>query len=44
MSIVEDGFFFKGVSTLSVMCSSGNVDALLYYVAGSDDISLVSES
>ena len=36
--------FFKGVSSLSVMCSDGNADALLDDVAGSDDVSLVSES
>ena len=33
-------FFFKGVSSLSELCSAGNVDALLYDVAGSGDISL----
>ena len=43
MSMVEDGFF-KGVSSLSVLCSDGNLDALLDYVAGSDDVSLLSES
>ena len=36
--------FFKGVSSLSLVCLAGNVDALLYDVAGSDDVSLVSES
>ena len=36
--------FFKGVSSLSELCSSGNLDALLDDVSGQDDISLVSES
>ena len=36
--------FSKGVSSLSELCSDGNIDALLDEVAGSDDISLVSES
>ena len=36
--------YFKGVSSLSELCSAGNVDALLDDVAGSDDILLVSES
>ena len=36
--------FFKGVSSLSELCSAGNVDALLDDVADSKDVSLVSES
>ena len=36
--------FFMGVCSLSVMCSAGNVDALLDDVADLDDVSLVSES
>ena len=36
--------FFKGVSSLSELCSARNVDALFDDIAGSDDISLVSES
>ena len=36
--------FFKGVSSLSLLCLAGNMDALLYDVAGLDDESLVSES
>ena len=37
-------FFFKGVSSLSLGCLVGNVDDLEDYVAGSDDVSLDSES
>ena len=44
MSMVEDGFFSKDVSSLSVLCSDVNMDALLDDVAGLDDVSLVSES
>ena len=36
--------FSKGVSSLSELHSAGSVDALLDDAAGSDDISLVSES
>ena len=44
MSMVEDGFF-KAVSSLSLVCLAGNVDALEDDVAGSDDdVSLDSES
>ena len=42
--MAKDGFFFNGVSSLSVRCSDGNVDALLDDVAGLDDVSLVYES
>ena len=41
--MVEDGFF-KGVSSLSGLCSAGNADALLDDVSGLDDVSLVSEA
>ena len=37
-------FFFKGVSSLSLVCLAGNMDTLLYDIAGSDNVSLVSES
>ena len=40
MSVVQHGFFFKGVSSLSVMCSAGNVHAFLDDVAGLYDVSL----
>ena len=36
--------FFKGVSSLLVLCSAEKVDALLDDVAGLDDVLLVSES
>ena len=36
--------FFKGVSSLSLVCLAGNVDDLLDDVAGLDDVSLDSES
>ena len=36
--------FFKGVYSLSFVCLGGNADALLDYVAGSDGVSLDSES
>ena len=36
--------FFKGVSSFSLVCLADNVDALEDDVAGSDDVSLVSES
>ena len=38
------GVFFKGVSSLPVLYSAGNMDALLDDVSGSDDVSLASES
>ena len=41
--MVQNGFF-KGVSSLSELCSAGNVDALLDYISGLYDIWLVSES
>ena len=34
--------FFKGVSSLSDLCSSGNVDALLDDVTGLDGISFIT--
>ena len=37
-------FFFKGVSSLSLVCLAGNVDSLEDDDAGSDDVSLDSES
>ena len=37
-------FVFKGVSWLSLVCLAGNVDDLEDDVAGSDDVSLHSES
>ena len=43
MSMVEDGFF-KGVSSLSLVCLAGNVDSLEDDVAILDDVSLDSES
>ena len=36
--------FFKGVSSLSLVCLAGNVDSLEDDDAGSDDVSLDSES
>ena len=36
--------FFKGVSSLSLVCLAGNVEALEDDVVGSDDVSLDSES
>ena len=36
--------FFKGVSSLSLVCLDGNVDSLEDYVAGLDDVSLDSKS
>ena len=36
--------FFKGVSSLSSVCLAGNVDSLEDDDAGSDDVSLDSES
>ena len=36
--------FFKGVSSLSLVCLAGNVDDLEDDVAGSDNVSLDSES
>ena len=36
--------FFKGVSSLLLLCLAGNVDALEDDVTGSDDISVDSES
>ena len=39
MSMVEDGFF-KGVSSLSLVCLAGNVYFLEDDDAGSDDVSL----
>ena len=35
---------FKGVSSLSDLCSAGNVDALLEDITGSDGISISPES
>ena len=40
----EDVIFSKGVSSLSLVCLSGNVDSLEDYDAGSDAVSLDSES
>ena len=44
MSMVKDGFFSKGVSSLSLVCLAGNVDALEDDVADLDYVSLDSES
>ena len=43
MSIVKDGFLKECFFIISTF-SAGNADALLHYVAGLDDVSLVSES
>ena len=37
-------FFFKGVSSLSLVCLAGNVGSLEDDVSGSDDVSLDSKS
>ena len=44
MSMVDDAFFFKGVSSLSLVCLASNVGALEDDVAGSDDLLLDFES
>ena len=42
--MVKDGFFSKGVSSLSLVCLAGNVNSLENDVAGLDDVSLDSKS
>ena len=42
--MVEDVIFFKGDSSLSSVCSAGNVDSLEDYDAGLEDVPLDSES